>query len=221
MNFFGYLEQYALASLEKQDKLGFLLDDRLHELDIESGKMRFSAREIPVQAIGTESDNTLTWLWAWADEQTEIAPSLLQSAIQLRTWGGSNNIPEFVHPSVDLSQADGNAISLISTQVCNASAFFRDEYDGGSAYLLLFDSAIDSQPGFDQQRLIRSMVDLFIRYDLNHRNAVHSYCNSTGLEHVAEGHAINFMLATGERMATEFDSGGRLVALNGAAFVLS
>lgn len=218
MNFIEYLEQFALAALEKQDKLDLLLGEQLHELDLDAGKIRFNDRSIPVQVIGTESDNTLTWLWAWADEQTEIPSSLLQSAIQLRNWGGNANLTEFIRPSVDLDRVDGNAIAMIASQVCKASCFYRDAYEGGAVYHLLFDQAIDSRLPFDRARLLFRISDLFSRYDLNHKNTIIAYCRTAGLPHIVESNVVNCALDSGERMVAEFDEQGRLRMFNGARF---
>ncbi len=213
-----YLERYALISLEKQDKLESLIGEHLHELDLYAGTIRFNELEFPIQVIGTESDNTLTWLWAWADEQFELPASLLQSAIQLRTWGADAGIPEFTMPSVDLNRADGHAIAMIAAEVCKASCYYRDGYEGGAAYFLLFDRAIDSAPSFDRARLMIRMADLFSRYDLNHRNTLLSYLTAKGLSPVAERNLINCELESGERLIAEFDDAGRLIVVNGAAF---
>jgi hypothetical protein len=214
----AYLEKYALLSLEKQDRLESLIRDRMHELDLDAGKIRFEDLEFPVQVIGTESDNTLTWLWAWAEEQTEVPIGLLQSAIQLRTWGGNEGIPEFTVPSVDLNRADGNIMAMISVEICRASCYYRDDYEGGTVFLLLFDRMIDSQPSFDRARLLLRFSDLISRYDLNHRNVVLSYLTLKGLSPVEQRNLINCELESGERLNAEFDDTGRLVVVNGAAF---
>jgi hypothetical protein len=213
-----YLEQYALAALEKQDKLDSLIDDQLHELDLDAGTIRFGALDFPVQVIGTESDNTLTWLWAWADEQAELPSGLLQSAIQVRNWGASEGIPEFTMPSVDLDRAEGYLFGMIASGVCNASCYYRDGYEGGSVFLLLFDKSIDHQPSFDRQRLLLRMADLFTRHDLNHRNALLSYFTRKGLSPVVERDLVSCELESGERIFAEFDQTGRLTVVNGAAF---
>ncbi len=213
-----YLEQYALLSLEKQDKLEALIGEHLHELDLDAGVIRFDRFQFPMQVIGTESDNTLTWLWAWADEQTELPSHLMQSAIQLRNWGAGEGLSEFTLPSVDLNRADGNAIALVSAEVCRASCFYQDDYEGGAVFLLLFDAMIDGGPSFDRQRLVRRLADLFSRYDLNQRNTLLSYLTAKNLSPVSEGVTVNCELATGERLLAEFDDAGRLMMVNGAAF---
>ncbi len=219
-SFQTYLERFALLSLEKQDKLESLIGEHLHELDLDAGVIRFDRYQFPMQVIGTESDNTLTWLWAWSDEQTELPASLMQSAIQLRTWGSAEGLSEFTMPSVDLNRADGNAISLIAAEVCRASCFYRDSYEGGAAYLLLFDVMIDSGPSFDRPRLVRRLADLLSRYDLNHRNTLLYYLAAKKLSPAATGTSISCELESGERLIAEFDEMGRLTTINGTAFAL-
>ncbi len=213
-----YLERYALLSLEKQDKLELMIGEHLHELDPDAGVVRFDRYQFPMQVIGTESDNTLTWLWAWSDEQAELPANLMQSAIQLRAWGSTEGIPEFTMPSVDLNRADGNAISLIAAEVCRASCFYRDSYEGGAVYLLLFDATIDTGPSFDRQHLVRRLADLFSRYDLNHRNVILYYLAAKKLAPAATGTTVSCELESGERLVAEFDAMGRLTTINGAAF---
>jgi len=215
-----YLERYALLSLEKQDKLVSVIGEHLHELDLDAGTIRFEQFQFPMQVIGTESDNTLTWLWAWADEQTELQTSLMQSAIELRTWGSVEGIPEFTMPSVDLNTADGTAISMIASEVTKASCFYRDSYEGGAVFLLLSDRTIDNQPSFDRARLLRALSDLLSQHDLNHRNTLLSYLTMKGLAPAAERNLISCELESGERLVAEFDDAGRLAAINGAAFVI-
>ena len=99
-----YFEQFALISLEKQDKLDLLFGEHSYDLDLDTGKIRFNDNlDVAFQVLGTESDNTLIWLWAWADEQTEEVPvELLKASRDLRDWGSQEGVPEFTLPAVDL-----------------------------------------------------------------------------------------------------------------------
>ena len=214
----SYVEQCALITLEKQDKLELLIGDSLHELDLDAGKLRFNDFDFPLQVLGTESDNTLTWLWAWADEQTEIAAHLMRSAQQLKTWGADHGVPEFTVPSVDVNSADGMEIGLVAADVCSASCFFADHYEGGAAYFLLFDRRIDDGPSFDRQHLITRMADLFSQYDLNQRSVLESYLRNKGLRSETDRNMISTELENGERLVAEFDDTNRLVMVNNAAF---
>ncbi|HEY6010660.1 MAG TPA: hypothetical protein VIX18_04240 [Nitrospirota bacterium] len=209
------LEQYALIALEKQDKLEFLIGEHTYELNLDAGKIRFNDDlEFPLQLLGTESDNTLSWLWAWSDEQIEMPGELLRAAQQLRDWGTREGLTEFTVPSVDLDAADGHVLAMISTEISGASCYYRDAYEGGAAFILLFDKRIDSQPSFDPARLSRRFPDLASRYDFNHRNALLSYLRIKGLSPTETDGLIIAALESGESLSARFDRNGRLIELN-------
>lgn len=204
--------------MEKQDKLARIIGENMHELDLDAGLIRFSSDlAFPFQVLGTESDNTLTWLWAWAEEQTEIPENLMQTSLQLRGWGVREGIREFTIPSLDLDRADGNALAMVSTQISMANSYFRDSYEGGAAYLLIFDKSIENEPSFDRASLLRRLTDLLARYELNQRNVLSSYLEMKGLSPVAKDDVITCELETGERVIAEFDDAGKLRVWNGEA----
>lgn len=210
------VERCALLSLEKSLRLESVIGGLMLELDLDAGLARFPDRiEVPFQVLGTESDNTLSWLWGWADEQTEVPESLLRSAREMRAWLDRSGFASLTRPSLDLDEADGLLLSLVASEVCKASAFLRDHYEGGALFLLLYHPEIDRQPGFDRAGLTRSLRDLVEQYDLNARALVTSYVEGRGLPHAIAGNALNAQLENGERLVAEFDSVGKLATLNG------
>ena len=216
----SYLEKYGLLSLEKQDKLAFLVGEHIQQLDLDTGKIRFESLEFAFQVLGTESDNTLTWLWAWADEQDEIPSKLIVAARELRNWGSREDIPEFVTPSVDINKADGFLFSLIASEVCKASCYYRDVYEGGNLFVLLFDKMIDHQPSFSLDRLSGQFLHLISRCDLNHRNVLLSYLTIKGLSPMKGASRIACLIESGELLSAEFEESGRIQTLNGEAVEL-
>ena len=211
-----FFEQYALLALEKQEKLAALVNGHTSELDLESGKIIFDNRlELPLQVLGTESDNTLTWLWAWSEEQTEIPEHFLISSLQLRDWGEQEGIEEFTIPSVDLSRADGHVLSLISSQISSASCYYRSPYEGGAVFVLISSELVDRQPPFGLDGLARQFTDLISRYEFNHRNALVSYVRANNLSFTEKGPFVSAQLVTGEKLIVEFDGQGRLKTIDG------
>jgi hypothetical protein len=212
----AYLEQYALLSLEKQEKLATLVNEHTSELDLGSGKIIFDNRlEVPFQVLGTESDNTLTWLWAWAEEHTEIPEDLVTSSLQLKDWGKQEGIEEFTIPSVDLSRADGHVLSLISSQISSASGYYRSLYEGGAVFVLVFSEVVDRQPPFGLDGLSRQFADLISQYEFHHRNALVSYLRANNLSFTEKGPFVSAKLVTGEKLIVEFDGQGRLKTIDG------
>jgi hypothetical protein len=160
--------------------------------------------------LGSESDNTLTWLWAWSEEHTEIPGDLVASSLQLKDWGKQEGIEEFTIPSVDLSRADGHVLSLISSQISSASCYYRSPYEGGAVFVLIFSEVVDRQPPFGLDGLSRQFIDLISRYEFNHRKALVSYLRANNLSFTEKGPFVSARLVSGEKLITEFDGQGQL-----------
>ncbi len=211
-----YFEKIALVSLEKQDGLIRRLGEHIMELDLDTGVARFSTDvAFPFQLLGTESDNSLTWLWAWAEEQPEVSEELLRSARELKAWGAREGVTEFTVPSLDLDRADGTMLSLIASGICAASGYYRDYYDGGTLFILLYGADSDQPPEFDRTGLIRAVKNLVSRYDFNHRNALLSYLTMKSLPFSESGDTVNAELAGGDRLVALFDHAGQVITING------
>ena len=213
-----YFERYALVSLEKQARLISFLGEHILDLDLDGGTARFSDSLVfPFQVLGTESDNSLTWLWAWAEEQTEVPPNLLLSARQLRAWGENEGLQELTLPAVDLDRADGTMLSLIASEICKASGFYRDPYEGGTLFLLLSGIALDDHLAFDRRGLVLQLADLASRYDFNHRNALLSYFRARAIPATETGDTVSAELVNGERLVAVFDAAAQVRTINGEA----
>ena len=203
------IERYALLALEKQDKFFRLAGEHLFELDLEKGLARFGrAIEFPCQVLGTQSDNTLTWLWAWSEAQEEIPETLLRSSREMRSWALRENVPEAAEPSVDLDRADGRALAMVAVEVCGASSFYRDPYEGGALYLLLFGRAIDDQAALTGQRMAYHVRELSRQYDISPRETLLAYFRAKGLQADFSGRTLSCLLESGEPFTMEFDAHG-------------
>lgn len=211
-----YFEQFALISLEKQAKFERLIGEHFAEFDLDAGILKINNDlALPYQVLGTQSDNSLSWLWAWSEEHAEFQPEQLIAAMQLKEWGSENDLEEFSMPAVDIERADGMMLSLIAAEVCKASCYYRDAYEGGSVFVLLAGAGIDRQPPFELTGFLRAFTELVSRYDLNHRNVLRSYFPMKGLSFVEDGDMITGKLESGEELRMTFDGSGNLMTLNG------
>ncbi len=211
-----YFEQYALISCEKQEKFDRLVGEHFAEFDLDAGVLKIDNElAFPFQVLGTQSDNTLTWLWAWSEEHEEVQRDHLTAAGKLKEWGSEKGIDEFSLPEVDIERADGTMISLIAAEVCKASCYYRDVYEGGAVFVLLSGAVIDRQPEFELSGFMRSFTELVSRYDFNHRNAVLSYLRIKMLSFIEDGERITGKLGSGEELRMEFSSSGSVRSING------
>lgn len=207
-----HFENFALLALEKEDKLLRLVGEHFFELDLDAGLARFgSDLAFPCQVLGTQSDNTLSWLWAWSEAQEDIPEGMIRAALEMRDWGLREMVPEATEPAVDLDRADGRMLAMIAAEVCRASCFYRDAYEGGALFLLLSGSAIDGQPSLDAQQLSRHLRTLSQEHEINPRQALLAYLRARGLSVEERDASVTCRLGNGEQFLMEFDDQGRLL----------
>jgi len=88
-------DRHAAASWDKQQALAALVGKHSWQLDSENGVITFNERlKFPVQILGTESDVSNSWLWAWANKVSPLPATLLASANELRALGEREGIAE-------------------------------------------------------------------------------------------------------------------------------
>jgi hypothetical protein len=93
------LNTIAAPSFDKQLHLSQLVGEEDWHFNMASGLLSFGQHlHFQAQLLGTESDHDRTWLWAWANEGSHIPPPLLQAALQMKTLGEEQQIPEFTTP---------------------------------------------------------------------------------------------------------------------------
>jgi uncharacterized protein DUF6882 len=131
---------HVAASFDKQRHLAEFVGELNWHFDVTSGLLSFGEQcRWQVQILGTEADDSQTWLWAWANEESGIPTGLLGSALVLRMLGEAQGIPELAEPEVLLSEVNGHILAMIGSGVCRADAYYRCPYDGGAAFVLIKD----------------------------------------------------------------------------------
>jgi hypothetical protein len=209
-------ERHALGSWEKQEKLSQLIGEHTWELSIDSGQIVFNRRYVfPVQILGTESEVSQTWLWAWANEESGLPRQLLEASNSIKDLGNEMDIPELTAPELRIGPIDGHYLSLIASGLLSASSYYRISYEGGAVYVLITGSDVTAQLGFDVMSLTNGITTLISKYEFNHREAVSSYFNLTGKPLLdREGQYLGSLL-NGELVEIEFDHLDRLVNISG------
>ncbi|NJM40525.1 MAG: hypothetical protein HC853_07035 [Anaerolineae bacterium] len=123
--------QHGAASYDKQLYLQAMLGKARWSFALEEGVLAFAQPhqellQLNVQLLGTESAETHTWLWAWANQDSEIPKRLLKSAQDLRAFGEREGLPDFYTPQLPLSsKINGGRMAAIACGVARAACFFR------------------------------------------------------------------------------------------------
>ena len=77
----------AIVAFKQQLHLGDLVGDLPWAFDVPTGTLSFGDLHWHAQILGTESHQTNTWLWAWANTGSNLPPALIQASLQMKqSW---------------------------------------------------------------------------------------------------------------------------------------
>ena len=144
---------HAAPSFEKQLYFWDLVGQVNWQFDMDRGLLSFGDHKWRIQILGTESDKS--WLWAWANDTSQVSPELLRAVTAVRIRGQLQNIPEFTEPEHSLDVVDGHTLAMIASGLCQANAYYRAPYDRGALFMLIQD---DKFPRCEEPPLMRGEI---------------------------------------------------------------
>lgn len=216
-DFQDLFEKHAASSHTKQLALVDLLGPHGWQFDMDSGTLDFGlGRVCGAEIIGSESHSTGTFLWAWANEASNIPPALVRGAEELKALGEKNGIEELRTPllSIDGERITGHKLAMIASGVCNADAYYVGPYEGGAAYFLIRNSPLAERATTGTLRMIRVIEEIVNSHSCNHRAMIISYLNQEGFD-VANRDNHYVAIAGNERsLRFSFDDQDRMVKIS-------
>ena len=175
------LSQHAASSLLKQQALGDFLGNHNWNIDMGAGTVDFGGgRVYPIQIVGTESEHSGTWLWAWANEKSGIPPQLLTCVGALRALGEKEHIEELTQPELELNGVNGHLLTMTAAGVCGADAYYRGPYEGGAVFFLIQQSPLQKQPAVSPVKLVNLMSSVISQFPVDHRRMAESFLEQQG-----------------------------------------
>ncbi|MER5621025.1 DUF6882 domain-containing protein [Streptosporangium sp. NPDC002544] len=209
-NLLQHLARSVASSLARQFALIDLLGDRHWAVDTGAGTITFGEDfRFPIQFLGTEGHRDQTWLWAWANTQSNLPPNLLRAANWLQEYGRQQHIPELTEATLPLDQVDGHLLALLSATLTGL-CYYRGPYQGGAAFLLLEavpDSVLmPAQP----ERVVSVLAQAISMYELDHRTLVESFLTQQGWHVETTATVIAGQHPGGSDLRVEFDGQGRI-----------
>ncbi len=203
------LTRYAVASFDKQLHLQEVFGkQRGWSFDLNASTLTLSDMQpFHIQLLGTESEQSKTWLWAWANTESGIPPVALEAAEQLRTFGTNYNIRQFTASELLITENDnGFYFSLIASGLLGADSFYRASYDGGALYMLLQDQAYPRTSENILMRTTRIIPAAMKKLNLNDpRGACFYYLTWYGFDVKATDSMLVAADKTGSVLRVRFD----------------
>lgn len=180
-NFATLFSRCVGPALARQLALADLLGDRGWNVNISEQKVQFGDDlEFPIQLLGTEAEEAGTWLWAWANAQSNLPPTLVQVANQLRDYGQKHGIVELTVRSFGLDVADGHSLSLVASGLHGKSCYYRGPYDGGALFFLVLDPPAEILAPVPTERALTVLSEVISIFSVDHVAMAESFLKSQG-----------------------------------------
>jgi hypothetical protein len=204
-----------LTAFDKQSSLSTIVGDRDWQFNTETGILSFGDRyHWQAQLLGTKSDESQTWLWAWANISRSIPACLLVSSLALKAYGEQYAISELTMPQIPLHQIDEHTLVLLASVICDANAYYRCPYEGGALFLLIMDENFPKCTDPPLQRIATVFPQAIASLDIpDHRLALIGYLAHYGLSYEQEGEKIVVKEEGEVELEAIFDEHNRLTNL--------
>ncbi len=203
-------QQFALESFAKQSHLVNLVGEADWQLDTEAGKLTFNNGHCwQCQILGTEAEESSTWLWAWANRQSDVADEVVQAAQWLKEYGEQHNIRHFVEPTLPINEVDGRFIATLATGLLSAQGYYCGPYDGGGIFLLITDESVPEASPDLLETLERGLTEFMEEMVIaNPRSGLMRFLAECATELVEA--PADKPSAPGEQIQVEYDKQGRI-----------
>ncbi len=216
--FQDHFSDHAASAFARQMALGDVIGDRSWGLDLQRGTLRFGDDlEYPVQLLGTHASGPGTWLWVWANAQSNIPEQLTEAALRARQRGEAEQIEAFTAPSLQLDEAlTDHMIAMTCGGLEGGRCYYRAPYDGGALFVLLDGVPPEVQAPVALSHAPTVLMQVVSQFDVDHRRMVTSFLRQQGLEATSTSATAICAERAGEgHLDISFDELGRISNVKG------
>ena len=214
INYDTLFEKYAGIGFEKQYSLAEVIGDNNWNVDMTTGLISFGSIDMPIQILGTYSYHSNTWLWAWANEASNIPNNLLKQANELKALGEEYNIEFLLKDEYKIEPIDVHALGIIASGKFGSSAYYAGDFGDGIVLMTIDNPLVDTVEYNEQARILKTFPQVISTFSINHKRTLKNYLEAKGysVEETQEG-----LTATknGNVISALFDDSNRLIKLNG------
>jgi hypothetical protein len=207
-------ERHVAASWDKQQALAAVLGQHSWQLDTENGIITFNDRlKFPTQILGTESEVSNSWLWAWGNKVTPLPEKLLASANELRALGERERIEELTQAQISRDKANGHYLALLASGVCKADCHYRGPYENGAVFVVINAPQVKQRMDDSPAHLALMFSQVMSNFELNHRSALRSYLQFKRYAVLETPTELTGRSSRGGELRATFDRAGRIADL--------
>lgn len=204
----------GLARLQQLAFGRLVVKDREWSLDLDQGTISFGEDTYPAGLLGSESEITNTWLWAFANPGG-FSEAVLEDGNKFYARCMAQHIDDIKGPEVSINDlVNGhNIASLASASHKEKVCYYRCPYQDGAAYVLvknLPDAVFAPAKAID---VAKALTDLISQMPLNHtllaKGILAQNCESIN----EEPGLLSGTFSDGSAIAIKLDDKGRIESI--------
>ncbi|WP_454909128.1 DUF6882 domain-containing protein [Variovorax gossypii] len=211
--FQDHFSDHAASALARQMALGDVIGERSWGIDVQKGVLSFGDDlRYPAQLLGTHAFGPGTWLWVWANAQSNIPEQHTEAALRIRQRGEEESIEAFTAASLQLDDAlTDHMIAMTCGGLEGGRCYYRAPYDGGALFVLLDGVPREVLAPVTLPRAVTVLMEVISQFDVDHRRMATSFLRQQGLEATSSSAAAIRAERAGEgHIEISFDESGRI-----------
>jgi len=209
-------ETHVLMGMRKQRHLAELIGQHTWHYDKAAGTMAFSpGPAYQVQVLGTEAADSDTWLWAWANADSQIPPEQLQAAEQLRALGQELGIEEFITPELPREKLPAHTLGPVALGLLGLPAYYRGAMTSTNLLVAIQDPKFAFPLTLKGTDFMATLGDAISGCEIpNHSRAVTAFIEQLGWAPNRQGDTLQVLASDGVQIICTFDQSNRLAKLS-------
>lgn len=228
------LEDFVFQKTENSFRLGEILpDDFAWQIDMKREKLSFYSQasgqvafECPVQLVGSGETAGQTWLWAWANYESQLPDTILESVRKMKALAEESSVGQIYLNDTAFSipsKSFGTEAAILCAGVSGGFCPYSCPYDGGILYTVIETAPQARDLPADPMRTIRAITAAISTFSFDHKQAIRAYLGEPDADGVyaksgvritfdAQGRIgeIGFVLQPPKKPASPLDSIKRL-----------
>ena len=168
-----------------------VVKNRDWNVDFDRGIISFGEDEYPLQFLGSESNSSNTWLWAW-ENINGFDENIISLAREIKAKGEKLNLEALTTAEIEITdELNGHILSIVACGLADKKyCYYRGPHSGGAIFV-----AFD---GVDEKVFssvsAKDFVDITIKciqqFSLNHKIFVESFLEWNKTKYKLQGDII-------------------------------
>ena len=169
----------------------YVVKNRDWNVDFDRGIISFGEEEYPLQFLGSESNSSNTWLWAW-ENINGFDENIISLAREIKAKGEKLNLEALTTAEIEITdELNGHILSIVACGLANKKyCYYRGPHSGGAIFVA-FDG-VDERvfAPINAKDFADIVVNSIQQFPLNHKLFVESFLEWNKTKYKWQGNLI-------------------------------